>query len=561
MYQALYRSFRPDIFEEVLGQEHIVKILKNQIKNDKIGHAYLFCGTRGTGKTTLARILAKGVNCLTEDKDKPCGECYNCLKIKSGTHMDVIEIDAASNNGVDNIREINESVSYPPVAGKYKVYIIDEVHMLSNSAFNALLKTLEEPPEHVIFVMATTEPERVPRTILSRCLRLDFKRIPEDIIKKGMDDICSEIGVEISKEALTIIAKNADGSVRDGLSILDQCITSGENKISRDDVLETIGAAGEEEYVELTDLILSSNAGAALIKINELINMGKDEKQMFKDWIAHYRNLMMVSCLEIPQDMMNLSMENISRLKKQAESMELSDINKGIILLSKMALEAKWSTQARILLEVAAVNLAMGYDKLYEEDESVKREKKQKINKSGKTGKAEVTDIKVEKKTDIVTADKKDEKPENKSDESLKPEMSQISSEARRHKLPENSAETKLPENKENKFENIDLEELWVNVLKRGEKSLNMVRFMSSGASIRNITNGEVVMFIRNDATERAIKSNENVLKEIFKELTGLNVDIICKNTNVEPEPEKRETIEEQVNKLEKTLGIKIDIE
>ena len=169
MYQALYRSFRPDIFEEVLGQEHIVKILKNQIKNDKIGHAYLFCGTRGTGKTTLARILAKGVNCLTEDKDKPCGECYNCLKIKSGTHMDVIEIDAASNNGVDNIREINESVSYPPVAGKYKVYIIDEVHMLSNSAFNALLKTLEEPPEHVIFVMATTEPERVPRTILSRC--------------------------------------------------------------------------------------------------------------------------------------------------------------------------------------------------------------------------------------------------------------------------------------------------------------------------------------------------------------------------------------------------------
>ena len=169
-----------------------------------------------------------------------------------------------------------------------------------------------------------------------------------------------------------------------------------------------------------------------------------------------------------------------------------------------------------------------------------------------------MTDIKVEKKTDIVTADKKDEKPENKSDESLKPEMSQISSEARRHKLPEDSAETKLPENK---FENVDLEELWVNVLKRGEKSLNMVRFMSSGASIRDITNGEVVMFIRNDATERAIKSNENVLKEIFKELTGLNVDIICKNTNIEPEPEKRETIEEQVNKLEKTLGIKIDIE
>lgn len=224
MYQALYRAYRPEVFDEVLGQEHIVRIIKNQLATDSTSHAYLFCGTRGTGKTTTARLLAKGLNCLS-DGEKPCGECANCMSIKEGSFIDVIEIDAASNNGVDNIRELRESVSYPPAVGRNKIYIIDEVHMLSTGAFNALLKTLEEPPEYVTFILATTEVQKLPATILSRCMRLDFKRVPEKTIIVGMARICSEIGIEVTEDALRIIAANADGSVRDGLSILDQCIS------------------------------------------------------------------------------------------------------------------------------------------------------------------------------------------------------------------------------------------------------------------------------------------------------------------------------------------------
>jgi DNA polymerase III subunit gamma/tau len=241
MYQALYRAFRPETFDGIMGQEHIVKILKNQIAGDSTGHAYLFCGTRGTGKTSMARILAKGVNCTSLDMDKPCGFCNNCLAIKGGVFLDVIEIDAASNNGVENIRELRESIKYPPVVGRCKVYIIDEVHMLSTGAFNALLKTLEEPPQNVMFILATTEPQKLPATILSRCLRLDFRRISEQRMRLGMREICTSLDVKISDSALALIVANADGSVRDGLSLLDQCISAGGKEVVRQDILEFLG--------------------------------------------------------------------------------------------------------------------------------------------------------------------------------------------------------------------------------------------------------------------------------------------------------------------------------
>ncbi|MBR4020127.1 MAG: DNA polymerase III subunit gamma/tau, partial [Firmicutes bacterium] len=245
MYTALYRAQRPEIFQEVIGQDHIVRILKNQIATGTVSHAYLFCGTRGTGKTTTARILAKAVNCL-DTHDAPCGSCPNCQSIKEGTFMDVIEIDAASNNGVENIRELRESVKYPPAVGRKKVYIIDEVHMLSTGASNALLKTLEEPPENVIFILATTDPQKLPQTILSRCMRLDFKRVPENTLMEHMRRICMEKGVKISESALRLLAANADGSVRDGLSILDQCLAGGDKELGRDDILEFLGTVSEE---------------------------------------------------------------------------------------------------------------------------------------------------------------------------------------------------------------------------------------------------------------------------------------------------------------------------
>ena len=236
MYTALYRTERPETFDEILGQEHIVKILKNQVATGTVGHAYLFAGTRGTGKTSTARILAKAVNC-TGEGEVPCGVCPSCRAIKEGSFIDMIEIDAASNNGVDNVRELRESVNYPPAVGKKKVYIIDEAHMLTSQALNALLKTLEEPPENVMFILATTDPQKLLQTILSRCLRLDFRRIPDAKIAEHMKKICDARGVTITQDALRLLASNADGSVRDGLSLLDQCLSGGGNSLDRDTVL------------------------------------------------------------------------------------------------------------------------------------------------------------------------------------------------------------------------------------------------------------------------------------------------------------------------------------
>ena len=361
MYTALYRARRPEVFSEILGQQHIVKILKHQIETDTVSHAYLFCGTRGTGKTTTARILAKAVNCLS-DGERPCGHCANCMAIKDGTFMDVIEIDAASNNGVENIRELRESVKYPPAIGRKKVYIIDEVHMLSTGAFNALLKTLEEPPENVMFILATTEPQKLPATILSRCMRLDFKRVPQNILMEGMREICTDKGVEITESALKLLSNYADGSVRDGLSILDQVLASGEKTVDRDKVLEYVGAAGEDFFIDLTELVSLKKVAEALVLLDGVLADGKDVKQLMKDWTAHYRNLMITKFIKSPEDMLNMSTENIRRIQEQSMHISLEEINDAIIRLSKTINDARWSTQPRILLELAIVSIASGLD-------------------------------------------------------------------------------------------------------------------------------------------------------------------------------------------------------
>ncbi|HWQ80161.1 MAG TPA: DNA polymerase III subunit gamma/tau [Anaerovoracaceae bacterium] len=359
MYTALYRSFRPETFDGVLGQEHIVKILKNQINTKTTSHAYLFCGTRGTGKTSTARILAKAMNCLAKEGERPCGVCSNCVSIKDGTFMDVIEIDAASNNGVDNIRELRESVKYPPAAGRCKVYIIDEVHMLSTGAFNALLKTLEEPPENVMFILATTEVQKLPATILSRCLRLDFKRVPEKTLRQGMRDICGQMGVKISEAALGLIASNADGSVRDALSLLDQCISAGEKSVAREDVIDILGTAGEEVFVEMTDLVMRRRVADALLLLDRVMADGKDVRQFMKDWVSHFRSLLMTKFIKNPEDVLNMSAENVERIRRQSEETDLPYINESIIKLSQTLSDARWSTQPRILLELCIVKLAM----------------------------------------------------------------------------------------------------------------------------------------------------------------------------------------------------------
>ena len=365
MYRALYRQYRPEVFDEVLGQDHIVRILKNQIATGSTSHAYLFCGTRGTGKTTTARLLAKGLNCLSEGQ-RPCGQCPNCQAIKEGSFLDVIEIDAASNRGVDDVRELRESVKYPPAAGRMKVYIIDEVHMLTTEAFNALLKTLEEPPEYVTFILATTEVHKLPATVLSRCMRLDFKRVPETVLIKGMSDICASLGINVTEDALRIIAANADGSVRDGLSILDQCIAGREEQVTADDVLEFLGASGAEDFLELTDMVRKKRTEEAIIFLSRLLEDGKDVRQFMRDWTGHYRNLLLVKYMRNPETILGMSAENIERLRRQAAVLEPEDINRGIMELSTMSNEARWSTQPRILLELAIVRLCMGAGQIRE---------------------------------------------------------------------------------------------------------------------------------------------------------------------------------------------------
>lgn len=357
MYTALYRRYRPRTFDEIVGQDHIVKILRNQIKTGNTAHAYLFCGTRGTGKTSAARIFAKGVNCLSED-EKPCGKCENCQSIQQGIFFDVIEIDAASNNRVDNIRELRESVKYPPAAGLCKVYIIDEVHMLSTGAFNALLKTLEEPPEHVIFILATTEPHKLPATILSRCLRLDFRRVPETKIREKLKEICEEQGIEYEESALSLIAANGDGSVRDALSILEQCIPAGERTLLRKDVVEILGTAGEEIFLKITDTVFDGDTAGAFLIIEEIARDGKDIRQFIKDWTFHFRNLMMSKFAEKLEDIMNMSCENVEKVKKQGSRLNMEFISAAITELSSTNNKARYSAQPRTLLELTILKLS-----------------------------------------------------------------------------------------------------------------------------------------------------------------------------------------------------------
>lgn len=365
MHYALYRSERPETFSEMIGQKHIVKILQNQLRNGTVSQAYLFTGIRGTGKTTTARILAKALNCTSDTEDKPCGQCQNCQAIRDGKYMDVVELDAASNNGVDDIRSLIDSVYYPPVLGKYKVYIIDEVHMLSASAENAFLKTLEEPPEYAVFILATTDPEKVRPTIRSRCMTLNFKRVSEDELADGMSRICRKKGVNVTEPALRLIARSADGSVRDALSILEQCISAGDDPVTEELVLEYTGAAGRDFYLDLTDRIIDQDGAGVLEAIQAMTAAGADPKVMTGDLMGHYRDLMVVKVAKKPEVMVKVSPENMERLRDQAARMELSQITDGIRTLTDFVDLARYSTKTGILLDTAVVQLIQGPSAFY----------------------------------------------------------------------------------------------------------------------------------------------------------------------------------------------------
>lgn len=357
-YTALYRKFRPQEFDDVKGQEHIVTTLKNQIKADRIGHAYLFCGTRGTGKTTVAKIFAKAVNCENPVDGSPCGECAICKAIADGSSMNVIEIDAASNNGVDNIRQIREEVTYRPTEGKYKVYIIDEVHMLSAGAFNALLKTLEEPPSYVIFILATTEAHKIPITILSRCQRYDFHRISIDTIANRLMDLMQEENVDVEERAIRYVAKAGDGSMRDALSLLDQCIAFhlGET-LTYENVLQVLGAVDTEVFSRLLRQMIAKDIMGAIQTLDVLVDEGREMGQMVNDFTWYLRNLLLMQSSDDMEEVLDMSKENLEALREEAKMVKPEVLMRYIRIFSELGNQIKYATQKRILIEIAMIKL------------------------------------------------------------------------------------------------------------------------------------------------------------------------------------------------------------
>lgn len=356
-YKALYREWRPRTFDDVVGQKHITVTLKNQILKGRTAHAYLFCGTRGTGKTSTAKIMAKALNCLQLKDGEPCNECEMCKKINDGIAIDVVELDLASNNGIDNIRDIIEDVQYPPQEARFKVYIMDEVHMLSTGAVNAFLKTLEEPPKNVIFILATTDPQKLPITILSRCQRFDFKRIKSEDIFKRLRKIVDQEGVYAEDRSLRLVARIADGAMRDSLSVLDQAISMGGGKVDYDNLVSMLGLVTNENLLMLMDAVIDKSIEESLRIVDDIVLSGKDVYTLIKDLITHLRNLMITKVSNTPEDILDMSLENIAKITAQAQKVRIEDIMRGIRILQEAEEQAKWSRQSRIYLELAIIKM------------------------------------------------------------------------------------------------------------------------------------------------------------------------------------------------------------
>ena len=357
-YTALYRKWRPAGFEDVKGQDHIVQTLKNQITSRRIGHAYLFCGTRGTGKTSIAKIFARAVNCENPQNGSPCGKCRTCQNIASGASLNVVEIDAASNNGVENIRDIREQVQYPPTEGTYRVYIIDEVHMLSTGAFNALLKTLEEPPSYVIFILATTEVHKIPITVLSRCQRYDFKRITIQTLAARLRELSDAEKIDVEDKALTYIAKAADGSMRDALSLLDQCVAFhfGE-RLTYDAVLDILGAVDTGIFSKLFRAVKKGDTTACIYELEELVLQGRELGQFVNDFIWYMRNLLLLQTAEDAESVVDMSTENRKLLEEDAAQVSPETLMRYIRVFSELSNQLRYAAQKRVLVELAFIKL------------------------------------------------------------------------------------------------------------------------------------------------------------------------------------------------------------
>ncbi|MDI6605489.1 MAG: DNA polymerase III subunit gamma/tau [Thermoanaerobacteraceae bacterium] len=507
MYQSLYRRYRPQSFDEVMGQDHIVRTLKNQIKMERVGHAYLFCGTRGTGKTSIAKIFAKAVNCPNNTKGEPCNNCEICKLIDSNGIMDIIEIDAASNNSVDDVRELRNTIIYAPSIAKYKVYIIDEVHMLSTSAFNALLKTLEEPPSHAIFILATTEPNKIPVTILSRCQRFDFKRIPEKIIAKNLKRICESSNIKIEDRAITAIAQYGNGSMRDAISILEQCASYSDDILKYEDVCDILGAVNDDTIYAFISSIYEKNASKAMKYIDNLMLYGIDISNMLKSITSFLRDVLLYkTCGDNAETILD---EELKGVKQKAASFELEYLTNVLDKFMSLQGEIRYAVSPRILFEVTILKLinpeiSTDLSGILNRLKNVEKEieKIKNINDY-----SEMSCTKSEKKeTDLIKHNKK-----------MEEKAKIISAENIKEKVAENNLVSK------------DIKKIWndaINIVKRDRPLL--FSFMNYG--IPYLKDDEIVVkYSHKDKVyidELSKIENKDYIKDVLCKITGMELKL-----------------------------------
>ncbi len=544
MYQALYRKYRPKTFDDVLGQEHITVTLKNQIKKKNISHAYLFSGTRGTGKTSTAKIFSRAINCPNNRDGNPCNECEICKGIMNETIMDVIEMDAASNRKIEDIRDLRDKVIYPPSKTEYKIYIIDEVHMLTNEAFNALLKTLEEPPEHLIFILATTEMEKLPQTILSRCQRFDFKRIKTTDMVENMKEIIKDTDVEVEDRALKLIARNSDGAMRDALSLLDQCIAY-KDIISYEDALNILGIANTELLFELVDFIKDKDIEKILFKIDEIIQDGKDINQFIKDLILHFRNLLIIKTSNASLEIMDMDEDAFNSYKEQGEIFSIEFILRVLDILSDAETQGKWATQPRIILEMAIIKLV----KLEEELPLIERiEKLEEILSSGNIN--IVANNKREKVENNFKAniERPVERKEIKKNDTM--EVSVDTTKSEKSQIVEKT-EVNYDNSKEYSFE--EIEDKWNGIMEILRKqSIKTYAFLLEG-NLYDYENNNIIVIYDGEFAFHKEAVNREHNKELIEDIVSsyfnkkMHMKFLMSDEVVEKKPKKEDNLKKDI--------------
>ena len=558
-YLAIYRRFRPDTFDKMVGQEQVVKTLVNQIKTGRVGHAYLFCGARGTGKTTAARVFARAINCENTVNGSPCGVCETCKKLSDPQNLDIIEIDAASNNKVDNVREIRDKIQYPPVAGKYKVYIIDEAHMLTAEAFNALLKTLEEPPKHAVIIMATTEPHKLPATILSRCMRFDFKLVPEKTVCDLIKSIYDQLGKEYEDEAISEIARAGEGSFRDALSVADTCVSYSEGKLTYNDVVEVLGATDGEKVIKLVEAVLKGDVGQSLYETDQLISLGKSVSLLSKDLSVTLRNLLVIKTCKSAASVLSMAQSKFDSLRAVAEICDEHRIFRAEEIFAAVENDLKYSTNSRVVFETAVVKAAMPSSD-YNIDALISRiaRLEKALEGGGFAAKniSESTAVKVKEEKPTQVTEIKEEKPTQVTAESdassdahgVKAAGSSapnIAAEPEKIAAPAVKSEEKSADAEDNIKPKFSDARIWGVVLRQLRAEKNYMLWVACQEQEARSSGDSFCVYVEGDNEYNTIIKPENAAKisAIIAEMTPLSLKIIKRGENTDEKDFEKDII------------------